>query len=108
MHPNENAGMFFAETVERGQERMDRAFVYANGDVATLEAAKFANALLDFFAEIEHPIRIFQKQRAGVRERASARPAHEKRLSDPVLEFADRDAHCRLRAIEFFRGAREA
>src|SRR5690242_67763 len=50
MHADENAGMLFAETVERGQKRMDRAFVHANGDVAAFEAAQLANAFLDFLA----------------------------------------------------------
>ncbi len=77
MHFHVNARMNLPISRERRQQRVDRAFVHAERNLAALEAAQLLHALANFFAQIQHPVRVFNEQRARVRQRLRARASNE-------------------------------
>ena len=100
--------MKLAVALERRQQRVNRAFVHADRHLPALEPAQLLHALADFFAQVQHPVGVFEQQHARIRQRSRARAADEQRLAHPFLELADRDADRGLRSVQLFRGARKA
>ena len=56
---------------------MNRTFVHANRHLPSFQAIELLHPLVNFFAQIQHPVRILEQQRAGVRQRTSTGAAHE-------------------------------
>src|SRR5690242_4926643 len=90
-------------TVERRKQSVNGALICAERKLAALEIPQFLHAFADLFAEVQHFVRVFDKQRARIGERSRPRATNEKGLADPFLEFADRYAYGRLGAIELLR-----
>src|SRR5215469_3716010 len=81
---------------------MDCTFVYAQRNLAALKFAQLLDSLSDFLAQVQHSVRVFGKQHAGVGECSSAGAAHEERLAHPLFQLADGDADGGLCAVQLF------
>jgi hypothetical protein len=103
-----DAGMQFAELGERREKGVDGTFVDPERKFATLEALEFAEAFLDFVAEVDEALGVVAKKRAGVGQADGAGTADEERLAEGVFELANGQADGRLGAIKTLRGAGEA
>ena len=75
MHADVNAGIKLAIPLERWQERMDGALIDAERYLAPLEALELLHPLVNFFAQIQHALRILEQQCAGSREGLRPRAA---------------------------------
>ncbi len=93
---------------ESRKQRVNRAFVHAEGNLAALQSAQFPHALADLFAQIQHAVGVLDEQKARVGQRRRARAANEQRLPHPLLKLANRDAHGGLRPVKLFGGSRKA
>ncbi len=103
-----DAGIEGAEAIESREQGVDGAFVDADGDLAALKALEFVEAFANFFAEVEHPVCVFEEQHAGVGEGFGACTGDEQGLADPFFELAHGDANGGLGAEELLGGARVA
>jgi len=103
-----HSGMQLAEFCQGGEEGVDGAFVYAEGEFAALEAFEFGEALGDFVTEIDEAFGVVFEKSAGVGHAHGARAADEQGLSKAIFEFTDGEADGGLGAIETFGGAGKA
>ena len=108
MHANLHARMRRAKCRQRWKQRVNRAFVYAQGKLAALQPFQLGQALLHFVAQIEQPLGVFLQEHAGVGQPYRSRTPHKQRLAQRILEFANAEADRRLRAVKPLRGARKA
>lgn len=108
MKPDLNTGVGFAELGEGGEERVNGAFVDAEGELAALKTLEVEKTFLDLVAEIEEALSVFAEERASVGEADRAGATDEERLAEGVFELADGQTDGGLSAVETFRGAREA
>ena len=108
MYADQDTGMELAKSGEGGQQSVDGAFVYAEGELAAAEAFEFAESFFYFVAEIDQALGVVLQERSGIGHAHWARAADEERLAEAVFEFANGEANGWLRAVEAFGGAREA
>ena len=100
MDANQDAGVQLAEGGERGEKRVNGAFVDAKGEFAALKAFEFAEAFFDFVAEVDEAFGILAEKSASVGQADGAGAADKKGLAERVLELANGQADGRLRAIK--------
>jgi hypothetical protein len=103
-----HAGMQLTEFCESGEQGVDGAFVYAERELAALEAFEFGQTLGDFVAEIDEALGVVFEQGAGVSHAHGACAAHEEGLAEAVFKFADGKADSGLSAVKTLGGARKA
>jgi hypothetical protein len=108
MDANEDPGMELAKGGEGRQQRVDGAFVDAEGELAAGESFEFAKSFFYFVAEIDQALGVVQEKSAGIGEADGASAAHEERLAEAVFELANGETDGRLRAVKAFGGAGEA
>jgi len=61
-----DAGMEFTEFAERGEKRVDGAFIDAEREFAAIEAGEFGETFFHFIAEVDEPLGVIAEKRAGV------------------------------------------
>src|ERR1700730_6515906 len=93
---------------QHGEQRVDGAFVDAEGEFAASAGAEIVDGAADFVAEIEDAFCIADQEAAGVCKLAGAGSAGEEGFADFVFELADGDADGGLGAEELLGGAGEA
>ncbi len=103
-----NVGIELAVTGQRGQQRVNRAFVDAKGKLAVPAGAQIRHGAGDFLAEIEHALGVGGQELPGVGKLAGAGAAREQRFADGLFELADGDAHRGLGAEQLLGGAGKA
>src|SRR5258708_437678 len=103
-----DAGMEFTELAERGEQRVDGAFVDTEREFTAIEAGEFGETFFHFIAEVDEALGVVAEKRAGVGEAHRARAADEQRLAEAVFELANGQADRGLGAVEALGGAREA
>src|ERR1700680_46252 len=100
--------MHFAESGKRGEQRVDRAFVYAQGELTPLKALQFRKPLLYLIPQVQQPFRVVFQQNACVGPPHRTRAAHKEWLAQGIFKFADAQADCWLGTVEAFGSTREA
>src|SRR4029077_19000338 len=87
---------------------MNRALIHAQRKFAAIQAGQFGKSLFYLIAQVDQPLGIFPQQRTGIRQSHWTRATHEKWVPESVLKLANRQADCRLSAVEPFCGTRKA
>ena len=100
-----NAGMPFTKLGQCGEQGVNRALVDAQREFAALQSLQFGETLLDFIAQVDQAFCVVFQKCARISETDGPRPSDEERLSERVLQLADRQADGRLGAIKALRGA---
>src|SRR5580700_11338879 len=93
---------------QHGQQRVDGAFVDAEGEFAASAGAQVVHSAADFVAEIQDAFGITEQEPAGVGKLAGTGAAGEEGFADFVFELADGDADGGLGAVKLLGGAGEA
>ena len=84
---------------------MNRALVDAQREFAALQPFQFGETFLNFIAQVDQAFCVVFQKCARISETDGPRPSDEERLSERVLQLADRQADGGLGAIKALRGA---
>jgi hypothetical protein len=103
VHPHLHSRMHLAEPGEGRKQRVDGAFVYAQGKLSSLQALQLRKPFLYFVSQIQQALRVIFQQNARIGQPHRPGAAHEEWLAQGILQFADAQANRRLRAVEAFR-----
>ena len=107
VHAHLNARMLLAKFGQGREQGMNGAFIYTEGKFTALQAFEFGQSFFDFIAQIDQALGVILEKRSRIGKANGSGAANEERLSERILELADRQTNGRLGAVKAFPGSRK-